>query len=33
MNAESTVRQSDIEMQQYSHTYNLIAHFKYRHNH
>lgn len=32
MNTETTVQRSDIETQEYSHKYNLIAHFKYRHN-
>lgn len=32
MNTETTVQHSDIEMQEYSHKYNLIAYFKYRHN-
>lgn len=31
MNAVTTVQQGGIEMQVYSHTYSLIAHFRYRH--
>lgn len=30
MDAVSTVQHSEIEMQEYSHTRNLIAHFKHK---